>query len=813
MITKGLHVNGSDMAQVIWNSDIDVYNSQVIPVLVAKNISKYLSVQDLLSFGQVSRNTFKTVNDSNLWVSKLKEMGVWDRGIVPNGSSIEMSGLDSPLTCLDKVVKSPKAAKLQVRKIYRCLHPYYNDLLSHKSYNKLKIFKDFHTPEDQAKILDNLLKLNKIDYDEHSGLMIKDKINSLFEIFENALLRELEIHYDIQDYTKTRKFVEILTRLKNEQTLIDFFLQKSIFDNEDCRFFNVEEFGVNEYFIKKDNIKDANLKDEDGGATYELNISLFDKFIEDLAKIFNNEARIIDQIFPQEIPMMYKVCEELIANQVMELFMAVLDGSKLKSMYLTLVPYLYQILTTTFIEKLTVCENVGPSYPRLVRELIDMLYESFAAEYIREELQIFKGNSSQSIKDWKDSFSRREAETTQSILKHVKVETKNDFISSFKKVFTINASSNKDETESDEKNYSEIQAKTKILSENLKSLNKIFSLELVMDILNEARGSFNRLLKFRDFSIVALKSDILASTQEVFITVIDSTGNEHLRPGFEKALEYLKTYNPKELELDSNSESFIEPLVLYCELINMADMIIQMIDIFYKEEMLNRHIVKHENSILNPALQNKKKLEGLVDNYVADGLNIGIDVLMTEIENVFKTYLKDSDYNPPSDSSAVMDGPTEAAKRVVKILDNNIDLLVGSTDKSIVEVFQQEIAERFFQLLVKTLKRSSISVSGAINLISDLNLYYDFIVNHIKTNKRMILPLFQSLKKVGSIYLIGGNESKSIGKLVSDLSKFNGIFGQEEIYEFVQRRQDWPLIKRDVEKVMYGLSLGDCVII
>ena len=38
--------------------------------------------------------------------------------------------------------------------------------------------------------------------------------------------------------------------------------------------------------------------------------------------------------------------------------------------------------------------------------------------------------------------------------------------------------------------------------------------------------------------------------------------------------------------------------------------------------MLNRHIVKHENSILNPALQNKKKLEGLVDNYVADGLNI-----------------------------------------------------------------------------------------------------------------------------------------------------------------------------------------------
>lgn len=77
----------------------------------------------------------------------------------------------------------------------------------------------------------------------------------------------------------------------------------------------------------------------------------------------------------------------------------------------------------------------------------------------------------------------------------------------------------------------------------------------------------------------------------------------------------------------------------------------------------------------------------------------------------------------------------------------------------------------------------------------------------------MVIPLFQSLKKVGSIYLIGGEDSKAIGKLVSDLSKFNGIFGQEEIYEFVQRRQDWPIIRRHVEKVMYGFGLGDCTIV
>lgn len=127
-------------------------------------------------------------------------------------------------------------------------------------------------------------------------------------------------------------------------------------------------------------------------------------------------------------------------------------------------------------------------------------------------------------------------------------------------------------------------------------------------------------------------------------------------------------------------------------------------------------------------------------------------------------------------------------------------------------MFQQEIAERFFQVIVKLLKKRMISVAGATNLISDLNLYYEFMLEHIKSNKRLIMPLYQALKKIGNLYLISGDDSKSIGKLVSDLSKFNGIFGQEEIYEFVQRREDWPLIKRHVEKVMYGFGFGDCAI-
>lgn len=790
------------MAQVIWNSDIDVYNPDVIPVLVAQCITKYLPVPDLLSFSMVSKNAYKVANDPQLWVSKFRSMKLWDKAReLATVTKQDFRKLEDPLVCFEHVIKHPKSAKFQLLKIHNAIAPYYLDLLSNKPYDHLKIFKDFTTPEDQSKILNNLLIYNRIDYLESSRTIVRDKIEALYEIFENALLRELEIHFDIHDYNTTRRFVRILIKLNNHQTLIDFFLQKSIFDNEESEIFNLETFDADKYFVQK-------------GDKYGLNSEALKALMVEIAHIFNKQAKVIDTIFPQSVPMMYKVCEELISNQLKELLMILVDASKSKHLYLSIVPFLYEFITTDFVEELKECNNVGESYKLLVVELVDMLFESFVVEYMREETLHFKSSSTKNILEWNKLISQREAETSQKILQHVKVETKNDFLTSFKKVFIINNSSGKDTTDDDDvANFSEIQAKAKILSENIKSLDKTLSPELVLEGLNEAKISLHRLSKFRNFSIVSVKNDIFASMQDIFITDMETIGTEHLRPGFEKGLLYLQTYNPSSpTYTESHNESFVEPLVLFFELINMADLIIQMVDIFYKEEMINRRVVKHENSILNPSLQHKKKLEGLVDKYVADGLNVGIEVLVNQIDNVYKTYLTEEYYNPPEGIIPTF-GPTDTAQRAVKILDENIDLLVDSADKSIVEVFQQEIAERFFQIIVKTMKKSTISVNGATNLISDLNLYYDFIVSHIKSNKKMVIPLFQSLKKVGSIYLIGGEDSKAIGKLVSDLSKFNGIFGQEEIYEFVQRRQDWPIIRKHVEKVMYGFGLGDCTIV
>lgn len=816
---KPIHI----MAQVIWNADIDVYNPLVIPLLVAKTIAWFIDIPDLLRFSQVSKNTYRAVNDPQLWVLKLKQMGIWQTAI--EASKDELTGskfewLDDPLTCLDKIYKIPKISKFQVLRIRKSLQKYYSDIALNLPYESLRLFKSFTTPQSQVKILKNLLKYNAMNPDEQVRNIVGEKITDLMEIFENALLRELEIHFDIQDYERTSEFVKILIDLKNEQTLIDFFLQKVCFDNETTKFLSLESFDALQFFIDAlegpNLIEDKEMEAPETEHKWKLNEEQFTSFIKELAAIFNKVSGVIDLIFPQTIPMMYKLSEEIITNQLQDIVILLISASKERGLYFEMVTRLYFHLTSSFLDQLEPSKNVGETYTHLTRLLIDLSYESIAAEYYNEEKTVFKQRCSEKIAEWKDDVAQKERETTQSILKHVRVESKNDFLLSFKKVFTIAGNNQEQSRTEDEESesYSKIQAQAKILAENIKSLRRVFSPELMLNVLNDTRVSLARLLIFKDFTVASLRFEIYLAIQEEFISVIESISNEHLRVGFEKALKFLNDYNPRHVSLAENKKnSAIEPLVIFFEAINMADMIVQMIDIFYKEEIMQRKLTKHENSVLNPSLQSKKAAEALVDKYVADGLHIGIEVLFKEIESIFISGLLESDYNPPSKLPHTFEGPTKAAQHAVQILEDNIDLLVDCADKPIVEVFQQEVAERFFQEIVKCLKRSTISVGGAITLIADLNLYYDFILAHIKSNKRMIYPLFQALKKVGSIYLIGGEDAKAIGQLVSDLTKFNGIFSQEEIYEFVQRREDWPVIKKHVQKVMYGLSLIDCTIV
>jgi recyclin-1 len=130
-------------------------------------------------------------------------------------------------------------------------------------------------------------------------------------------------------------------------------------------------------------------------------------------------------------------------------------------------------------------------------------------------------------------------------------------------------------------------------------------------------------------------------------------------------------------------------------------------------------------------------------------------------------------------------------------------MLVGSTEKNMLDVFNQEVGLRLFSVLCKHLKRQRISVDGAIKLISDTNHYKTFIQTF---KNKSLNQYFDALAEMTQIYLIDPLHAKEIGKIIADPDRYHGIFRAEEVYEFAERRADWFTVKRDVEKAMYGMG-------
>jgi recyclin-1 len=71
------------------------------------------------------------------------------------------------------------------------------------------------------------------------------------------------------------------------------------------------------------------------------------------------------------------------------------------------------------------------------------------------------------------------------------------------------------------------------------------------------------------------------------------------------------------------------------------------------------------------------------------------------------------------------------------------------------------------------------------------------------------MEYFNVLRELTQIYLVSPDHAKEIGVILADSDRYRGIFTPEEVFEFAERRADWFIVKRDVEKAMYGM--GCCV--
>ena len=323
----------------------------------------------------------------------------------------------------------------------------------------------------------------------------------------------------------------------------------------------------------------------------------------------------------------------------------------------------------------------------------------------------------------------------------------------------------------------ELAAKAAIMNSRLEGINALFSIEVALNIVHCAKASIERMASFVKIG-GELSGLARMQCEAVFVQLLQTLGTGHVKSGFDRAVAHLGEYKPRAVaKVISNSSegkpknaavaagispaavivndgdgdpTGVAPLVTFLELVNVGDLIQQMLDVFYSQELVATRLIDRDD-FLNLATKEKKRFEQMLDERVAAGLNKGIDVLMAEVELICATIQQPADYNPSivgitasrnaaTATSRVSVGslantvitaqnklnayaepvdvrPTDTARAVVALVSSHTNMLIGSTERTMLDVFNQEVGLRLFGQLCQHIKRQRISTSGAIKLI------------------------------------------------------------------------------------------------
>ena len=738
------------------------------------------------------------------------------------------------LTVLSRVKSVRGFARPEYARVYGALGPFYQDFARSKSHTDPVIFRVYRDPEQQAQMLAQLQRFAKSDWAQ-GWRQREEKLNTMVGIFESAVLREFEQGYEAWDVEgRMRRYAHVLDILNGGQAGVEMFVQKHPVFTDRVQFGN-----------PMDCINQAS------AGSIDLKPSL--EFFETLLKLINEQADIIDKIFPPRLNVLEvfleRIGEDVIGDWVTPLFDES-HGRNIQS-YLKAVSGIFE-QCVQFSLQIKPPSTVSPDeFRRTVHGVIVKVFEPHVDLYLQDELDFFKEEAEQRVSGWERKLSEEDASTESFFMANVNRQAdKKDFLTSFRKVvmmpvnvlpsfspFATTKSSSTLQvtnaaapgtgasiTPTSSRSHSpvpvpgmpspnaeaptdELAAKAAIMASKLEGIRSLFSIEIALTLVHSAKTSLERASAFVQLG-GQTGEEAREQCETIFVFLLQTLGSRHVKTGFDTAVDHLSKYNPR--EVSEHSKKGVAPLVTFLELVNVGDLISQMIDVFYEQQLAAAKLVD-KNDFLDPAVKAKKKFEQMLDERVAAGLNKGIDVLMDEIEYVCATTQSPTDYNPPLTASGIPDatfdvGPTKCAKEVVELVSSHTDMLTGSTDKNMLDVFNQEVGLRLFTVLCKHLKRQRISVDGSIKLISDMNLYFTYIQ---RLRNADLLQYFRALRELSQIYLIGPKHAKEMAAVIADGERFSGIFRAEEVYEFAERRADWFVVKRDVERAMYGFG---CVV-
>lgn len=731
------------------------------------------------------------------------------------------------LEVMSKVRSVRGFARQEYAHVYRALNPFYMDMVRSKTHTDPVIFRIFRDPEQQAKMLNQLQRFAKSDWSQ-GWFGREEKIRAMVNIFEKAVLREFEQSYEAWDIEGgMRRYAHVLDVLNGSKAGVELFMEKHpIFTNR-------VQFGNPLDCINRADAGDIDLKP-----------SLV--FFEMLLKIVNEQEEIIAKVFPPHLHVFEQFLERVEDEVIGKNYLTVLlDEARERSIssYLKAVSGIFG-QCIQFSRRINTPPGRTPEeFAKVAHEILNKLFEPHVDLYLQDELDYFKQDAEKEVNAWEQKLYEQDASTESFFMANVNRQAdKKDFLTSFKKVvmmpvnvlpsfpFTNNRASTLAVTPNGTSNYTggalgsrsstpvpptpgspatpnpdaptdELAAKAAIMSHRLEGIKTLFSIEVALTLVHSAKQSLERAAAFVKLG-GQTGEEAREQCETIFVVLLHILGNRHVKSGFDKAVEHLAAYNPRQVATHSNKG--VAPLVTFLELVNVGDLISQMIDVFYEQQLAATKLTD-KNDFLDPAVKAKKKFEQMLDERVAAGLNKGIDVLMAEVEYICGTTQVAFDYNPPigPDGIPINDdiGPTKCAQEVVQLVSSHTDMLKGSTDKNMLDVFNQEVGLRLFTVLCKHLKRQRISTDGAMTLISDMNLYYSYIQS---LRNQDLLQYFKALRELSQIYLIGPGHAKEMAAVIADGERFGGILRAEEVYEFAERRADWFQVKGGVERAMYG---------
>ncbi|KAM0265488.1 hypothetical protein ACHAPA_007796 [Fusarium lateritium] len=899
-----------------------------LPAEILVTIIDYLPVADQLRFARTSHRMRDMVYDDTRWVSRLKSMGCWDelearrrfeeavrrRRESANAATKQAKGIAGPAqpaaattttttTLFDASLEEAKnravadirdgfetmavgassnpaedpaayldvfkrvwsirgGARHEYGKIYAALAPFYFDLARAKSHADPIIFQAFRDPEKQAQMLANLRRFAHSDWSPGCHER-EEKLQSMIGIFESAVLREFEQGYEFWDVDgRMHRYAHVLHMLEGATGGVDLFIHKHpIFNDDELLVVNAMDC--------------LNQATEDEKIILEPSRLFFEML---LAKV-NEQASVMERIFPEPANVFWIFVEKVREDIIMEYSTPLFDEAHERSMeaYLKAVSGVFE-QSLLFFQSLTPPEGSKRDVKEMAKELSLRVFEPHLDLYLQAELEFFTNHAEAEVASWEKKLSEQDSSLESFYMSNInRSADKKDFLSSFKKVvmmpvtvlpsfpmgspFAANRSSSAKPTLPASKELNgfgtlttqpsrpespsvgpdgtrsplpaqaptdELAAKAAIMASKLEGIKSLFSIEVALNLVHAAKTSLGRAAVFISLGGQA-GGEAREQCASIFVVLLRILGQKHVKTGFDMAVDHLSHYNPR--EVNDHNKAGVAPLVTFIELVNVGDLISQMIDVFYEQQLAAPKIADR-NDFLDPAGLAKKKFEQMLDESVAAGLNKGIDVLMDEVEYLQGTTQPPTDYNPidpsaPSSSSAfgsgfggsshtvekpVMPtaepdiGPTATAKRIVELVSSHTKMLVGTTDKSMLDVFNGEVGLRLFTAICKHLKRQRISTDGAITLIADMNIYYEYIRTLRNAD---LLAYFAALRELSQIFLIDPRHAREMATVIADGDRFGGVFRAEEVYEYAQRRADWYQVRKSVERAMYGL---ECVV-